>query len=585
MSALGIALSRIRPGKLNPRKYFDPIAMNELRDSVKARGILQAILVRPVAGEDGKEFEIVAGERRYRAALAEFGEEYEIPALVRDTSEEDAEIDALIENIQREDMSEVEEAAAAQRLLLRQSGDRQGVADELGWNVDKLNRRLALLQCCTEVRTALTEKRIPIGIAELMATMPADKQPKALDGVLATKMSVAEFKERLGRFAHRLDAAIFDQSQCAACPHNSALQANLFAEHLSAGHCTNPPCYEAKTATEVESRAKMLSEEYQVVKIFKVGDGFTPLPLVAEGGCGVGEEQASACRSCASFGCAVSMVPGEVGTVTKDLCFDHACNTRKVAENIKAKAAEAGNEDVGGSTSSETAVRQKTDTGKRTKPIRTTNKVGGRVLQYRVEQWRKWCAREVVENRELGKRVMVALALTGNTGDVSTEPFQKAASKMIGGKIAPSLMGDALRKTKAIRDTTLDDVCSAIPAAAAFGCSEGDLLQMLNFAGVNEEKHFQWTEEFLELFTKAELEAIAQEVGLKKQLGSTFKMLRDGKKEGFIKGLLKAEGFQYAGKVPKVMRYERLKAYSDSTPAQQTERAEKGLNEAVAPAE
>jgi hypothetical protein len=89
------------PGR-NPRGYFDPSEMTELEESVKSKGVLQAILVRP---RDAGRFEIVAGERRWRAAKKVFGDEYEIPALVRDLDDGEADEAALIENIQRANMS------------------------------------------------------------------------------------------------------------------------------------------------------------------------------------------------------------------------------------------------------------------------------------------------------------------------------------------------------------------------------------------------------------------------------------------------------------------------------------------------
>ena len=103
------SLSRIRPGK-NPREFFDEAEMNELAESIRSYGVLQPILVRP-ADEVGA-YVIIAGERRYRAAKAVFGDDYEIPIVVRDFNDGDAEAAAIIENVHRAQMSIAEESKA-----------------------------------------------------------------------------------------------------------------------------------------------------------------------------------------------------------------------------------------------------------------------------------------------------------------------------------------------------------------------------------------------------------------------------------------------------------------------------------------
>ena len=135
-----IKVGNILPGR-NPRGYFDPAEMTALEDSVKSKGVLQAILVRP---RDAGRYEIVAGERRWRAAKKVFGDEYEIPALVRDLDDGEADEAALIENIQRADMSPTEEAEAAAKILGRCQGDRDEASHRLGWSRTTLDKRLAL---------------------------------------------------------------------------------------------------------------------------------------------------------------------------------------------------------------------------------------------------------------------------------------------------------------------------------------------------------------------------------------------------------------------------------------------------------
>ena len=162
-----LPVSRIVPGR-NPRTYFDEKAMQELIDSVRANGVLQPILVRPKADV----FELVAGERRWRAAKAAGGDDVQIIAIVRDMSDEEADIAALVENVQRESMSPTEEAAGAAKLLGRLKGDRSECAKVLGWSMATLDSRLALMQCSSAVQGALNQRRLKLGHAELLALFP-----------------------------------------------------------------------------------------------------------------------------------------------------------------------------------------------------------------------------------------------------------------------------------------------------------------------------------------------------------------------------------------------------------------------------
>src|SRR5207302_8111931 len=182
------SLSRIRPGN-NPREFFDEAEMNELAESIRSYGVRQPILVRP-AGEAGT-YVIIAGERRYRAAKAVFGGDYEIPIVVKDFNDGDAEAVALIENVHRAQMSSAEEAKAAKRLLYRNRNDREETARQLGWSPEKLDSRLALTACSDTVLKALTERKILVGHAELLAGVPPATQDNVLKGILDHKVTVA----------------------------------------------------------------------------------------------------------------------------------------------------------------------------------------------------------------------------------------------------------------------------------------------------------------------------------------------------------------------------------------------------------
>src|SRR3984893_18275479 len=550
------SLSRIRPGK-NPREFFDEAEMNELADSIRSYGVLQPILVRPAS--DAGAYVIIAGERRYRAAKAVFGDDYEIPIVVKDFNDGDAEAAALIENVHRAQMSSAEEAKAAKRLLYRNRNDREETARQLGWSTEKLDGPLALTAFSYTVLRALTERKILVGHAELLAGVPPATQDNVLKGILDHKVPVAVLKAQLGKFARRLADAIFDTSQCSACPHNSAMQAGLFGESLGEGYCQHPTHFDELTTQVVEAKAAQLKDEYQVVKIVRKEDGFQPLHLTAEGDLGVGAEQYESCKGCQSFGCSISNMPGSYGEITQSLCFDATCNSKKVAARRKAER-EAHEAPVGLARATQESKTSGSKIAGANKNPTPSNQTPPRLLQYRVEQWRNWVANALMAQAERIQRALIALILAGHGNQLSASNYGEAVGKITKtNKITGGSFKSLLEKADGFKADHVDALMKAITASAAFGVDQVNLEVLLNYLEIEEEKCFRLSPAFLELFTKSELESLAEELKLKKALGVQFKKLREGKREDFIKGLLGVKGFEYQGLVPKVMRYPRKK--------------------------
>ena len=250
-NALLFPLSRIKPGA-NPRRYFDPKKHAELVASLKLRGILQPLLVRPDPA-DADFVQIVAGERRHRAAVEAFGADGSAPVFIREMTDSEALEAAIDENDARDDASETEQADAAVRHLAACGDDRAEAARRLGWSRAKLDRRLALANLDEAVKAALDERRIKVGHAELLAVVPPDKQAKALDTILTASLDVNKTREILTRMTQSLAAATFDKTECLTCPFNSGSQRALFETHVDDGHCTNPGCYQLKSEAAAET--------------------------------------------------------------------------------------------------------------------------------------------------------------------------------------------------------------------------------------------------------------------------------------------------------------------------------------------
>ncbi|QEM83685.1 ParB/RepB/Spo0J family partition protein [Halomonas binhaiensis] len=180
-----LPLGQLSRGKYQPRRDIRPEALEELADSIRAQGVMQPIVVRPI-GPD--RYEIIAGERRWRASqLAELDV---IPAVVRDVTDEVALALALIENIQRENLNPVEEALALKRLIDEFELTQQQVADAVGRSRAQVANLLRLLSLDPEVQTLLERGDLDMGHARALLTLPPLKQRKAAHEVVNKDLTV-----------------------------------------------------------------------------------------------------------------------------------------------------------------------------------------------------------------------------------------------------------------------------------------------------------------------------------------------------------------------------------------------------------
>lgn len=182
----------LQPGKYQPRTDMHPESLEELANSIRAQGVVQPIVVRPVSG--GKKFEIIAGERRWRAA--QMAELHEIPVVVRDVSDQAAIAMALIENIQRENLNPIEEAVALQRLIDEFDMTHQQAAEAVGRSRAAVSNLLRLLTLEDEVRRLLEQGNLEMGHARALLALEGDAQVQAARDVANKAYSVRE-TERL----------------------------------------------------------------------------------------------------------------------------------------------------------------------------------------------------------------------------------------------------------------------------------------------------------------------------------------------------------------------------------------------------
>jgi ParB family chromosome partitioning protein len=186
-----LALGQLVPGAYQPRTRMDEGALYELAESIKAQGIMQPILVRLVReGERAGKYEIIAGERRFRAAaLAGLAE---VPVLVRDVENENAAAMSLIENIQREDLNPLEEAQGLQRLIKEFGHTHEQAAQAVGRSRSATSNLLRLLQLAEPVQTMLMAGDVDMGHARALLGLDKAAQITAANQITAKKMSVRE---------------------------------------------------------------------------------------------------------------------------------------------------------------------------------------------------------------------------------------------------------------------------------------------------------------------------------------------------------------------------------------------------------
>jgi ParB family chromosome partitioning protein len=191
-----LKLNQLQPGRYQPRTRMDEGALYELAESIKSQGVIQPVLVRPLTGG---RYEIIAGERRFRAAaLAGLTE---LPVLVKDVPDESAAVMALIENIQREDLNPLEEAQGLQRLTQEFGLTHELAAKAVGRSRSAASNLLRLLSLAEPVQQMLMTGDIDMGHARALLALDKAHQITQASEIVARRMSVREAEKLVARLA------------------------------------------------------------------------------------------------------------------------------------------------------------------------------------------------------------------------------------------------------------------------------------------------------------------------------------------------------------------------------------------------
>ncbi|MEE9111943.1 MAG: nucleoid occlusion protein [Lactobacillus sp.] len=188
-----LPLARIHPNRFQPRHAFSSESISELAQTLREEGLLQPIIVR----EDGEEYEIIAGERRFRAAQSLGWEK--IPAIVNNLSDQQTASLALIENLQREDLNPIDEATAYENLMELNSLTQAQLAKDIGKSQSYVANKLRLLKLDPQIQEALASGAITARHGRALLALSSDQQKQALEQILSENLNVKQTEELVAK--------------------------------------------------------------------------------------------------------------------------------------------------------------------------------------------------------------------------------------------------------------------------------------------------------------------------------------------------------------------------------------------------
>ena len=276
-----LPLNQIQVSTTNPRKSFDEDKLRELTESVKADGVLQPILVRPFNGG----YQLVCGERRYRAALA--AELPEIPVVIQEFDDQKVLELQLTENLQRDDLNPIEEAKGYQQLCKQHGYEVDDLAAKVHKSRSYVYGRLKLVNLPKSVKASLVKGELPASTALLIARIPdPEDQERAADDILNDEewnggdkvIGVMSFRNaKLYISEHYMirlkgipfsttDDSLTDAGSCTVCPHRTGNMKKFYPDIKSTDVCTHPQCFnEKKEAAWARAKAKAKEKNQTVL--------------------------------------------------------------------------------------------------------------------------------------------------------------------------------------------------------------------------------------------------------------------------------------------------------------------------------
>lgn len=272
-----VALANLQPGKFNPRKHFDEKTISELAASISRQGILQPIGIRKV--DDTDNYEIIYGERRFKASL-EAGLK-EIPAIVFQVPDETAQELAVTENLQRKDVSPMEEAFAYRNLMQTGRYDVKSLSERFGKSENYIRTRLNFSSLIPEIAELLDADEITISLASEMCRYSEDIQKNAYEEHFKDSNSYSSWRGLKAQevraylqdaYTDDLQYYMFDKAQCMSCPNNTN-NILLFSDG-GCGRCANNDCLKEKNVSFIVDKAVNFMKKYPDITLCHYGYGY-----------------------------------------------------------------------------------------------------------------------------------------------------------------------------------------------------------------------------------------------------------------------------------------------------------------------
>ena len=260
-------LKNVFPSEMNYRKKMDKKGLEELTESIKQKGVLQPIIVRPIKGNG--HYEIIAGHRRYQAAMSAGLET--IPAIIESFDDEAALEVAMTENSQREDVNPIDEATGFKRMI-DTGTEPETIASKIGRTVGYVMGRVKLLDLCKEAQAAILKGKISLGHAQVLLRLRSKNEQRQLLAAMldGDGMTVSGAKSIVRRHSLSLNLAPFDTNDCLSCQYRSGNQAMLFPELKDTDECSDPACYAKKIQAHYEAQAKEKEEQgFRVIRSYE----------------------------------------------------------------------------------------------------------------------------------------------------------------------------------------------------------------------------------------------------------------------------------------------------------------------------
>jgi len=512
-----IDIKKLRPSGLNYRKSMDKQALEELTASVRAKGVLQPVLVRPLGGKgkakgkgkaNGQTHEIVAGHRRFTAARAA-GLKV-LPAIVRDLDDETALEIQVIENSQREDPNPMDEAHGFKRLIKMGKHTPETLAQKIDHSKRYVLERLRLLDLPKAAREKVAAGDLPLGSALLITRIKGEKeQGEFLDHVLhgeyGNGMTIKDARQLLRQdYILDLSSAPFSTSGCNACPLRSINQIDLFPELKDSDECTDRDCYRKKTIEFYEEMlAEKANEGFKIVRTAQKVRSNQKISATTDSWDEVKPKRyKSACTKCLDNH--AWYFYEEYGRIH----FGEICLDKKCLNKMNAPKGKAGEAHGVSSMSHQDAALEKMRRAERASKCRDRwlrRKLAPRVACSGTLQ-RRLALRAIMHDTYHCRGAVVKL-LTDEKLPLGR--FEKQGEVYIGDEYELALLVPELLLDRAIR--------AALVASIEHLHGEDVLLKMMDEAGLDPERDFELDREYVtsqSFRTKGDLQALARELGI-----------------------------------------------------------------------